>query len=140
MSETKEWGTFLGRDLGYADDKKEIYEKLQEHSFKNKNFADIFFYAAVLGFKNRQAVKLKERMPNIPVQAFTDKQKATLLALVIADTNDVNILFDEKTAVTKIEEFANWGIGELEAIVSPARLGSDNRLMQLKRIIMDFNG
>ena len=108
--------------------------------FEDKNFADIFFYAAILGFKNRQSVKLKKRMPNIPVQAFTDKQKATLLALVIADTNDINILLDEKTAVTKIEEFANWGIGELEAMANPAKLGSDNRLMQLKRVIMDFNG
>lgn len=140
MSEAKEWGTFLGRYLGYAEDKKETYEKLQEHLFEDKNFADIFFYAAILGFKNRQSVKLKKRMPNIPVGTFNDKQKATLLALVISDTNDINILLDEKTAVTKIEEFANWGIGELEAMANPAKLGSDNRLMQLKRAIMDFNG
>ena len=135
------WGSFLGRDAAYSDDKKDIYRKLTTDNsslFQGKRYADLFLYAAILGFKNGQSCKLKKQNPNIPISAFSSKQKAILLALVIADTGDIDILLDEKAALKKIEEYANWGIDELESMVTSERESGDY-LRQLKDEILGLS-
>lgn len=133
----KEWNSFLGRDVAYSEEKGVTYKKLVKDSssiFKDKSYADVFLYAAILGFKNKQAVKLKNRTPNIPISAFNEK-KAILLALVIADTRSVDVLLDEHLVLKKIEEYANWGIDELESMI--ISLGKDDYLRQLKNDMLE---
>ena len=133
----KEWDSFLGRDVAYSREKGSIYRKLMNDSssiFQNKSYADVFLYAAILGFKNGQYAKLKDRAPNIPISAFNEK-KAILLALVIANTRSVDILLNEHRVLTKIEEYANWGIDELESTIF--HLEKDDYLRQLKNYILE---
>ena len=130
----------FGRDLSYSEDKREIYDKLRKKYplFKDGLLADIFFYAAIMGFKNARSATLKRRIPNIRVSAFSDKQMAILLALAIANTNGVDILMKKNGARDIIEEYANWGIDELDAIAIPGAI-RDEYMEQLKRAMLDFS-
>lgn len=130
----------FGRDFGYSEDKRRIYEKLLKKYklFKDGRLADIFFYAAIIGFKNGYTAKLKKRKPYIPVSAFSKEQQAILLSLTISDTNGVDILMKKNGARDIIEEYANWGIDELDTVAIPGAV-RDEYMEQLKRAILDFN-
>ncbi len=106
--------------------------------FEKRRLADIFFYAAIMGFKKGRSAKLKKRMPNIPVSAFSDRQLGILLTLAIANADDVDILMKKNAARDIIEEYANRGIDELDSIIIPSA-HRDEYMEQLKRAILDFN-
>lgn len=139
MNDVNEREVF-GRELGYSEDKRRIYDKLLKkyRLFQEERLADIFFYAAIMGFKNGHTATLKRRKTGIRFSAFSDRQIAILLSLAIADTNGVDILMKKNGARDIIEEYANWGIDELEAIAIPGAV-RDEYMEQLKRAILDFD-
>ena len=69
--------------------------------------------------------KLVKAMPQISAVAFSRKQKAILLSLVISDTNGIDILFDAAKATRTVEEYANWGIEEIESELKGNVHGAD---------------
>lgn len=134
-----DFNTILGRDVAYSDEKTKIYERLSnDHSslFSGKTYAKIFFYAAILGFKSGRVAKLKKRKPNIPTTVFSNKQKAILIACVIANTKGIDVLLNDRQTLKIIEEHANWGISELESLVIEGGHSSDDYLLTLKNVIM----
>lgn len=112
---------FFGRNVSYAKDKYEAYNRLREDSkspFKGRSMVDIFVSAAVAGFVNKKRSKLKKKTPNISAVAMTPEQKAVLLTIAISTEGAVDILFKKAKVVDIIEEYANSGIDVLESRVS----------------------
>ena len=103
---------FFGRNVSYSKSKFKIYERLRADPlspFKGKNMSDVFVFAAVAGFRNNKKTKLVKAMPNISAVAFSRKQKAILLSLVISDTNGIDILFDAAKATRNCRRVCKLG-------------------------------
>ncbi len=118
MTDNKTLNNFFGRNVSYADEKTDTYERLRNDTlspFKGMTMGDIFVYAAVFGFKNRRREKIEKAKPNISAVALSDKQTALLLAISIAETGGIDILFQNDAATRVIEEYANGGIDILES-------------------------
>lgn len=142
MHNFKTFDEFLGRDVAYSVEKTKIYQMLSgdENSlFRDETLAKIFFYAAILGFEKERSIKLKKRKPTIRITAFSNKQKAVLIALVIANTKGIDVLLGKTRPLTIIEEHANWGINELESLVIEGGHNSDDYLLTLKNVIRHWN-
>lgn len=112
-------GKFFGRNVSYSKKKKIIYDKLQNDTlspFKGRTMSDIFVYAAIFGFGRNKYEELaaNDNTPQISSLAIPDSQKSTLLALVIAKTGSIDILFKPEEAIKMITEYANAGIDILE--------------------------
>lgn len=128
MTEIKNLDDFFGRNVSYSKSKFKIYERLRADPlspFKGKNMSDVFVFAAVAGFRHNKKTKLVKAMPQISAVAFSRKQKAILLSLVISDTNGIDILFDAAKATRTVEEYANWGIEEIESELKGNVHGAD---------------
>ena len=116
--EDKTLENFFGRNFAYDNKKIKIYHDLQNGAlspFKGKTLADIFFYAAVLGFRNRRKESLSDARPNIWVDAVNKPRKAMLISIVVSDAGDIDVLFDPEKAKTVLEEYANAGIDMIKS-------------------------
>lgn len=117
MTDAKTLEGFLGRNVSYSNEKKEVYDMLLEDAlspFRGKTMADVFVYAAIYGFKQRRREKLKKAIPNISAKAIETPHTALLLTIPITETGGIDVLFDEEAASNIIEEYANGGIDILE--------------------------
>ena len=138
----RDFNTFFRQDAAYSDEKMKIYRRLSDDEksfFFDETYAKIFFYAAILGFKSGRSAKLKKKKRNIPITVFSNKQKAILIALVIANTNGIDVLLDDRQTLKIIEEHANWGISELESLVIGGRHSFDDYLLTLKKDIRSWH-
>lgn len=112
---------FFGRNVSYAKDKHEAYNRLREDSkspFKGRSMVDVFVSAAVAGFIAKKRTKLKKKTPNISAVAMSPQQKAILLTIAISEGNTVDVLFNRSKTIDAIEEYANSGINVLESKIS----------------------
>ena len=108
---------FFGRNFAYANKKRKTYDRLQRDPmspFKGGTLADIFFYAAVLGFRNGRREPLVDPRPNIWLNAFGSRRVAVLASVVISDAESLDVLFEPDKAKTVLEEYANAGIDIIE--------------------------
>ena len=108
---------FFGRNFSYSNKKIKIYHRLQRDPlspFKGGNLADIFFYAAMLGFRDERSEPLSDPRPNIWLNAFGSRRVAILTAMVISKAGSVDALFGPEKAKTVLEEYANAGIDMIE--------------------------
>ena len=109
---------FFGRNFSYSNKKIKIYDRLRRDPlspFKGGNLADVFFYAAVLGFRNERSEPLSDPRPNIWVNAFGRRRVAVLTAIVVSEAGGVDALFDPEKAKCVLEEYANAGIDIIES-------------------------
>lgn len=107
---------FFGRNFSYSNKKIKIYDRLRRDPlspFKGGNLADVFFYAAVLGFRNERSEPLSDPKPNIWVNAFGRRRVAVLTTIVVSN-GGIDALFDPEKAKSVLEEYANAGIDIIE--------------------------
>lgn len=117
MTKDKTLEDFFGRNFSYSNKKIKIYDRLRRDPlspFKGGNLADVFFYAAVLGFRESRREPLVDPRPNIWLNAFGDRRVAVLISMVVSDAETVDALFDPDEAKTVLEEYANAGIDLIE--------------------------
>ena len=144
---------YFPRDVAYDgendNNKKNIYTGLQRNDtpFKNKDMTDIFMYAAIFGFIKKKKIPLKKRQPNISTNAFSDKQKALLLTIAIAEGRSIDVLFKDQSKTSEdliktIEEYANAGIDILKErfLDSVEEYASPEKIIEgeIRAIIEDF--
>jgi hypothetical protein len=118
---------YFPRDLSYSNEKKEIYERLQNGDnspLKNKTFAEIFIYAVIYGYKNKENIPLTKAIPQIPSNAFSKINKSLLLAIMISQSpKGIEVLVDKMEVKKELEQYANGGISILESVLTSGRIG-----------------
>ena len=117
MTKDKGLNDFFGRDFSYSKKKGEIYDRLHDDAispFEGGTMADVFFYAAVLGFRIGRREALVKPQPNIPLNAFGDHRVAVLVSMAVSDAETLDVLFHPDKAKTALEEYANAGIDLIE--------------------------
>lgn len=134
---------FFGRNFSYSNKKIEIYDRLRRDPlspFKGGNLADVFFYAAVLGFRNERSEPLSDPRPNIWVNAFGRRRVAVLTAIVVSH-GGIDALFDPEKAKSVLEEYANAGIDIIENdLLGGASAEPIERMSFMMKEILDRGG
>jgi len=125
------------RDLGIDKSKRNIYDSLQQDwspfaRSKKRFMKDIFYFAALIGYKLKLSKPLKNREASIPLRSFSDDELWILKSLAIAKEG-LKILQEEKRLFTLIEEYANAGLNEIYNIVSDVNTDPDLALEDLIR-------
>lgn len=117
MTVDKTLDDFFGRNFSYSNKKIKIYDRLRRDAispFKGGNLADVFFYAAVLGFRSGRREALADPKPNIWLNAFGSRRVAVLISMAVSDAGTLDALFDPDKAKAALEEYANAGIDLIE--------------------------
>jgi len=124
---------YFPRDVAYSNDKKVIYDRLlndTQSPFKGLEMQDVFLYSAIFGFLDGKPEILKERIPQIPISAFPEKSKSLLLAMAIAHSGDIDVLFDVSNVIKIVEQFANRGIILLEDLIKRGQIGDPEKRIE----------
>lgn len=99
-----------------------------------KDLADVFLFAAILGFLNKKREPLKEKYPLINYKAgLTKEQKWLLKSMMIDATNSLDMLATQegqKELLRIAEEYANGGIGILHHMVCLEKLGTFSKRLE----------
>jgi len=118
---------YFPRDLSYSSDKKEIYERLQDgdsSTLKGRTFAEIFMYAVIYGYKNKENPPLVKPIPQIPSNAFSKTNKSLMLAIMISQSSKgIEVLVNRMEVKKELEQYANGGISILESVLTSGRIG-----------------
>lgn len=114
---------------------KEWISKDSGTIFSGSTMADIFFFGVALGkFRNKKS-DVKNRAPNIPVTAFTEEMKWSVLSQSISQT-DLLILKDEKPIYAEAEKYANEGIQILKSRIDKEGMAFAQKLeIELREIL-----
>ena len=109
-------------DRIYIDESaSDIYRQLksgvntQSEEAPFETFKDIFMMATCLGFQNKRRVRTDKQGSEIRLSVFTEDDIATLKAIAIAETGDVDVLTRFGEILSIAEEYANTGIYEVKA-------------------------
>lgn len=110
-----------------------VYKMLTESEESEQPFdsmKNVFMLATFIGYQQRKRIRLKNKVDifSWDVLARDEENVPLLLALALAETNDVEILTDQGRILDIAEEYANAGIIEIKKKIANMR---DNRIMHL---------
>jgi hypothetical protein len=99
---------------------------LKDSIFKEKENKHVFLLAMLIGFKNGIKIKLTDRDSKgfFRTEYLSDREKALIKAIAIADQKSLLILKDKKKVYSIVEEYAAGGIKILKDKVTSGEYGS----------------
>jgi hypothetical protein len=100
-------------NLAYEEEDTTLYENLTQKAnspFYKLKYADVFLFSVCLArINNLPEKKIKNKKPNIPLDALKDK-KWLFYAIEISDKNTHKVIFNEEKILERMELLANSGI------------------------------
>ena len=110
-----------------------VYKLLTEGEESEQPFdsmKSVFMLATFIGYQEKKRIRLKNKVDifSWDVLARDEENTHLLLALALAETNDVEILTDQGRILDIAEEYANAGIIEIKKKIADMQ---DNRIIHL---------
>ena len=111
----------LRRNVSYSKENAAIYDKLKSNSasfFHTLPMTKIFVSAMALGIRKNSDPELKDKVPQISCEAFTDEDKWMMIAAFMKKNPKLGVkaLFEPDAILDLAEKYANGGIKYLDII------------------------
>ena len=121
MSKEQRFKFELRRNVSYSKENAAIYDKLKSNSaspFHTLPMTKIFINAMALGIRKNSHLELKDKVPQISCEAFTDEEKWMIIAAFMKKNPKLGVkaLFEPDAILDLAEEYANAGIKYLDII------------------------
>ena len=121
MSKEPRFKFELRRNVSYSKENAAIYDKLKSNSaspFYQLPMTKIFVSAMALGIRKNSDISLKDKVPQISCEAFTDEEKWMIIAAFMKKNPKLGVkaLFEPDAILDLAEEYANAGIKYLDII------------------------
>lgn len=109
------------RAVSYDKENGSIYDKLKINSksfFYQSTMAKIFITAMAVGISKDHRITLKNKVPNIHTDVFTDDEKWMIIAAFMNERSELGekALFEPDAILDLAEEYANAGIKHLDLL------------------------
>jgi dnd system-associated protein 4 len=100
-------------------------EIINSSALKGRSNKEVFFLAAVLGYKKGRRISIKGGKKSYVRTEFLNKEDKTLMnALAIKETGNPDIINDQKEVFNIVEEYAHVGLNILKEMVFEKQTGS----------------
>ncbi len=100
-------------------------EIINSSALKGRSNKEVFFLAAVLGFKKGRRVSIKGGKKSYVRTEFLNEEDRTLMnAIAIRETKNADIINDQKEVFNIVEEYAHVGLAILKGMVFEKETGS----------------
>ena len=115
-------------DIGFRELDQDFYKYLVTKDagtpFSGLTMADVFIYAMALGFKKGKKTPYleKERVPNMPAQAFNSEMRWLMRSVAITECEGLEPIIEHKTVVEIAEGYANTGIQKIKQFMDKQTL------------------
>ena len=121
MSKEPRFKFELRRNVSYSKENAAIYDKLKSNSaspFYQLPMTKIFVSAMALGIRKNSDISLKDKVPQISCEAFTDEEKWMIIAAFMKKNPELGVkaLFEPDAILDLAEKYANAGIKYLDII------------------------
>lgn len=99
---------------------EKIYNTLSSKKIFN-NMAEIFTFACVIGYKNKNKVKLAGRGTEMRSEHFKEKELVPLMSIIFEESNfDNDIFYDYDLIKAKFNDLEEYAEGGMEILCSTA--------------------
>jgi len=127
-------------DRLYIDDEdKELYEKIRNEIFKNKDNKDLFLFAMAKGFKVHKRSPLQKKFGFVRTEYLLPQDRALLNAIAIYEKGSEDVLLNEEEVFQIAEEYAHYGIQILKGELETSQFGSFDKKLE-KELFELFQG
>lgn len=120
-------------DRIYIDkEDKEKYDRLQESSFfQGRTNSQLFLFAICYALKNGGGkYPIKNRLGYFRLESTKDEEILLLKTLAMYDSDNIDILTDDKQVYSIAEEYANFGIKILSDTYESTQYGSFHKIIE----------
>ena len=103
-------------DVGFKKSDQKLYQDLinkdSKTPFSGLLMSEVFIYAMTLGYNDgkRNPFEEKERLPNMPPNAFSSEMRWLMRTISITEEEDLEHIVNHSKVIKTAEEYANRGI------------------------------